>query len=58
LERTVGLEEDSERIIIPTMSKAKISHDLSWPIGAETVSAALATTAADIEFQASLLVLV
>jgi hypothetical protein len=30
-----------DRYVIPTLSKAKISHDLSYPIGAEKITAAL-----------------
>ena len=37
--------EDTQRIIIPTRSKAKISHELSYPIGAERISSALAGVA-------------
>ncbi len=33
--------EDVELIVIPTVSKAKISHDLSYPVGAEAISKAL-----------------
>jgi hypothetical protein len=36
--------EDVQPFIIPTLSKAKISRRLSYPIGAEHVSLALATT--------------
>ena len=36
--------EDAEKVIIPTLSKAKISRNLSYPIGAEQISAALAAT--------------
>jgi len=32
------------QVIIPTLSKAKISHDLSYPVGAAGVSAAVAST--------------
>jgi hypothetical protein len=34
--------DDSKHIIIPTRYKAKISHELSFPIGAEKISKALA----------------
>jgi hypothetical protein len=37
--------EDVKPYIIPTLSKAKISHHLSYPIGAAAVSRALATAA-------------
>jgi hypothetical protein len=33
--------DDVELVVIPTMSKAKISRDLSYPIGAEGISRAL-----------------
>jgi hypothetical protein len=36
--------EDVYQIIIPTLSRAKISHSLSFPIGAKDVSTALAST--------------
>jgi hypothetical protein len=36
--------EDVEQIIIPTLSKAKISSKLSYPIGAQQVSEALASS--------------
>jgi hypothetical protein len=36
--------EDVQQIIIPTLSRAKISHLLSYPIGAEQISTALAST--------------
>lgn len=36
--------EDTQ-LIIPTLSRAKISSNLSYPIGAERISAALAATA-------------
>jgi hypothetical protein len=36
--------EDVQPSIIPTLSRAKISHDLSYPIGAEAVSLALGST--------------
>ncbi|HEX4007179.1 MAG TPA: hypothetical protein VHX60_13470 [Acidobacteriaceae bacterium] len=36
--------EDAKQIMIPTRSKAKISHLLSFPIGAERISKALADT--------------
>jgi hypothetical protein len=36
--------EQAERTLIPTLSKAKISSKLSYPIGAEQVSSALAST--------------
>ena len=35
--------EDINIFIIPTRSKAKISHELSYPIGAERISIALAS---------------
>jgi hypothetical protein len=35
--------EDAKTIIIPTRSKRKISHELSFPIGAERISIALAS---------------
>jgi hypothetical protein len=37
--------EDAQQVIIPTLSRAKISCNLSYPIGAEQISAALAETA-------------
>ena len=37
--------EDAQQVIIPTLSKAKNSRNLSYPIGAERISAALAATA-------------
>jgi len=37
--------EDVQPYIIPTLSKAKISHHLSYPIGAAAVSLALASVA-------------
>ena len=37
--------EDAEQLIIPTLSSAKISAKLSYTIGAEHISAALASTA-------------
>jgi len=36
--------EDVQPYIIPTLSRAKISHHLSYPIGAAAVSTALAST--------------
>ena len=36
--------EDVQPYIIPTLSRAKISHHLSYPIGAEAVSLALGST--------------
>jgi hypothetical protein len=36
---------EDEKTVIPTGTKAKISHTLSFPIGAERISAALASTA-------------
>jgi hypothetical protein len=36
--------EDVKAIVIPTGTKAKISHELSFPIGAEKISMALAST--------------
>jgi hypothetical protein len=36
--------EDVQQVIIPTLSKAKISHHLSYPIGAKHISLALAAT--------------
>ena len=33
--------EDIELVVIPTMSKAKISRDLSYPVGAEAISRAV-----------------
>jgi hypothetical protein len=36
--------EDAKQIMIPTRSKAKISHLLSFPIGAERISTVLAGT--------------
>ncbi len=36
--------EDVQQIIISTLSKAKISHHLSYPIGAKHISLALAAT--------------
>lgn len=35
--------ETNEQFIIPTASKAKISHKLSYPVGAELISIALAS---------------
>jgi hypothetical protein len=35
--------EDTPQIIIPTLSKARISRHLSYPVGAEHISAALAS---------------
>src|SRR5208282_6089188 len=35
--------EDVPAIIIPTRSRAKVSHELSFPIGAERISTALAS---------------
>ena len=35
--------EENKPIIIPTRFKAKISHELSFPIGAEKISIALAS---------------
>ena len=35
--------EDVQQIVIPTLSKAKISHTLSYPIGASDVSSALSS---------------
>jgi hypothetical protein len=37
--------EQNEILVIPTLSRAKISRKLSYPIGAKDVSARLATTA-------------
>jgi hypothetical protein len=37
--------EDVKLVIIPTRTKAKISHELSFPIGAERISVSLATAA-------------
>jgi len=37
--------EDVRQIIIPTLSRTKISRNLSFPIGAEHISLALASTA-------------
>jgi hypothetical protein len=36
--------EDAQQITIPTLSRAKISRNLSYPIGAEHISLALAGT--------------
>jgi hypothetical protein len=36
--------EDVRQIVIPTLSKKKIGRHLSYPVGAEQVSAALADT--------------
>jgi hypothetical protein len=36
--------EEIQQFVIPTQSKSKISHLLSYPIGAEAISAALAST--------------
>jgi hypothetical protein len=33
--------EDLELVVIPTVSKARISHDLSYPVGAESLSKGL-----------------
>ena len=35
--------EETQQIVIPTLSKAKISRYLSYPIGAEHISEALAS---------------
>jgi hypothetical protein len=35
--------EDVKTVIIPTRTKAKVSHELSFPIGAERISMALAS---------------
>jgi hypothetical protein len=37
--------EDVQPYIIPTLSRAKISHHLSYPIGAAAVSTALTSVA-------------
>jgi len=37
--------EETEQIVIPTLSRAKISRKLSFPIGAQAISAALALSA-------------
>ena len=37
--------EGIQQVLIPTLSRAKISRNLSYPIGAEQASAALASTA-------------
>lgn len=37
--------EDTQPVIVPTLSRAKISSNLSYPIGAEQISAALAAAA-------------
>lgn len=42
--------EDVELVVIPTVSKTKISRDLSYPVGAESISKSLWDT-----FQISLL---
>jgi hypothetical protein len=36
--------EEIQKVIIPTLSRAKISRNLSYPIGAEQISTALAST--------------
>jgi hypothetical protein len=36
-------QQMEDQFIIPTLSRSKISHDLSYPIGAESISAALAS---------------
>lgn len=36
--------KDAQQVIIPTLSRAMISRNLSYPIGAEQLSAALAAT--------------
>jgi hypothetical protein len=36
--------EDAQQVIIPTLPRAKISNNLSYPIGAEQISATLAAT--------------
>jgi len=36
--------ETADKFVIPTLSRAKISHLLSYPIGAERISEALAAT--------------
>jgi hypothetical protein len=35
--------EDIEQIVIPTLSRVKIARSLSYPIGAEAISVALAS---------------
>jgi hypothetical protein len=42
--KAVTCMEDVKSIIIPTRFKAKISHELSFPIGAEKLSKALSDT--------------
>lgn len=37
------MEETDKRFILPTLSRAKISHNLSYPVGAEQVTTALST---------------
>jgi hypothetical protein len=37
--------EEAERLLVPTLSKAKIASKLSYPIGAEQVSSSLASSA-------------
>ena len=37
--------EEAQQVIIPTLSRAKISHHLSYPIGAKHISLALGSTA-------------
>jgi hypothetical protein len=37
--------DDIRKIVIPTLSRSRISRKLSYPIGAQSVSAALASTA-------------
>ena len=36
--------KDAQQLIIPTLSRAKISRNLSYPIGAEQLSAVLVAT--------------
>jgi len=42
---TVKQMEEIPQLVIPTRSKAKISRNLSYPIGAKTISAVLASAA-------------
>jgi hypothetical protein len=37
--------EETKPLLVPTLSKAKISHKLSYPIGAEQISAAVSSAA-------------
>src|ERR1700683_762190 len=44
--RDLGVQmEENAQIVIPTLSRAKISRNLSYPIGAKEISLGLASTA-------------